>query len=376
MSKAQAPQYIQVGNQRVRLPDGVTVAEWALEKVRWQNPRIRAFLGCTRLLGEVLESNYAILHCSPERLLEIWRKVRKVVGVMRDELAPLLSEPSVIPGLEDARQSALGGLELLAQDVFTQLDRFPAELPKDRRLEARKLLCVSIGQLHAFLQDTFGEIMAADPRSLHDADYFLSRRFPQDIDEAEWLHATVQKLLEYLEPLDRRRREHLALLASELQREKTLPTGTNWSGVHELLEELFNELTAKLKGVLALRGIRFHEMEILDRYAVEIPNLCRQVITLQDAGQEIVSHLERSPASPEQMRQDLTVTQDVICRRMTRQLIEIDDCLRDLSAFVPLWIESIEKRRALMLKRSVDETDRDGYPPGPETDAEFDRLLI
>ncbi len=29
--------------------------------------------------------------------------------------------------------------------------------------------------------------------------------------------------------------------------------------------------------------------------------------------------------------------------------------LRDLVAFVPLWIEAVEKRRALLLKRTLDE---------------------
>ena len=67
MEKANAKQYIRVRENQLTLPDGVTVAHWGLEKVTTQNPRIRAFLGCIKLLGGVLESNYAILHCSPER---------------------------------------------------------------------------------------------------------------------------------------------------------------------------------------------------------------------------------------------------------------------------------------------------------------------
>jgi hypothetical protein len=43
-------QMIQVGNHQITLPEGVTVTDWALERVHWQNPRIRAFLGCIRLL--------------------------------------------------------------------------------------------------------------------------------------------------------------------------------------------------------------------------------------------------------------------------------------------------------------------------------------
>ena len=62
----------------VELPDGVTTADWGLERVRVQNPSIRSYLGCIRLLEEVLDSNYAILNCSPERLLKIWRQVEQV----------------------------------------------------------------------------------------------------------------------------------------------------------------------------------------------------------------------------------------------------------------------------------------------------------
>jgi len=41
----------------------------------------------------VLESNYALLHCSPERLLDIWSKVRKVSQLIRRQLSPLLDVP-------------------------------------------------------------------------------------------------------------------------------------------------------------------------------------------------------------------------------------------------------------------------------------------
>lgn len=185
-------QYIRVGDQQIALPDGVSVTDWGLEKVTSQNPRIRAFLGCIDLLAGVLESNYAILHCSPERLLEIWRRVRKVSEHIRGRIGPLLKVPSQIPDLEEARRSALVALEILDENVLVDLDRFPDEVAPHRLMDLRKLLCVSIGQLHSFLQDTFSQLAASDPRSGgHDADYFLSRRFAEDIEEAEWLHATV-----------------------------------------------------------------------------------------------------------------------------------------------------------------------------------------
>ena len=85
------------GKREVELPEGVTAADWGLERVRVQNPSIRSYLGCIRLLEEVLDSNYAILHCSPERLLKIWRQVEEVNQLMRSELLPTLEQPSVVP---------------------------------------------------------------------------------------------------------------------------------------------------------------------------------------------------------------------------------------------------------------------------------------
>jgi len=115
--KSQRPtkprQMIQVGNHQITLPEGVTVTDWALERVHWQNPRIRAFLGCIRLLEGVFESNYSLLHCSPERLLDIWGKVRQVSDLITHRIAPLLRSRSRIPSLEEARQSAEISLGLL-----------------------------------------------------------------------------------------------------------------------------------------------------------------------------------------------------------------------------------------------------------------------
>lgn len=177
--------HIRVGEHKIPLPEGITLAEWSRERTYWQNPRLRAFLGCIRLLGSVMESNYAILHCSPERLLEIWRKVREVADLMLTQIGPLLDSPSALPGLEEARSHAEVSLTMLADTVLADLSRFPLdEVPADQMMEMRKLLCVSIGKMHAFLQDTFGQLVAGDPRSVHDADYFLSKRFPQEIGRA------------------------------------------------------------------------------------------------------------------------------------------------------------------------------------------------
>ena len=163
------PRLIALGDHPLNLPEGLTASDWTFEKIRWQNPRIRAFLGCIRLLGGVLESNYAILHCSPERLREIWGKVRQVGELIRNEMAPLLRVTSRFPAIEEARQHAELFLDILSSSVLADLEGFSAEVGQDQLIKVRKLLCVSIGKLHSFLQDAFGEIMASDPRSLHNA---------------------------------------------------------------------------------------------------------------------------------------------------------------------------------------------------------------
>ena len=359
--------FIRVGDKEIPLPEGVTVADWSRERTYWQNPRIRAFLGCIRMLDGVMESNYAILHCSPERLTEIWRKVREVSELMITQIAPLLDNPSPFPALEEARAHAEVSLTMLADTALQDLERFPTEeLPPDQMVDVRKLLCVSIGKIHAFLQDTFGQIMASDPRSQHDADYFLSRRFPQDVEEAEWLHATVEKLEEYLEELDGMRSEYLAPVLSTLRTEQAIPTERSWSSCRQLLSVILSELVPKLREVLALRGIRFHEMEILDRYASDLPVQCSALEHLFESAREIIGQIKstsgESRAEREQSVRDLVHCHTVFSARMASLLADIDQSQRDLLAFVPLWLDGIEMRRALLLRRNS------GREPGVRSD--------
>jgi hypothetical protein len=354
-ARALPAQLIQVGDQQAALPPEVTVAEWGLEKVRWQNPLLRSFLGCIQLLEGVLDSNYVILHCSPERLLEIWRQVRQVADLIRTKVGPLLAGPSRIPELAAARRSGRLALDLLSGSVLRELERYPRTLRSEDRIEVRKLLCVSIGMLHAFLQDAFTELMAADPRSAHDADYFLSKRFPRDIDEAEWLYASVAGLGEYLRTLGKPWPERLSALGAHLQRQAPLPSPRTWGEVLPFLQELIEILTPKLKEVLALRGIRFDEMEILDRYAVEIPTRCRMLIALYETGREAAEGMKagRRGSLEERERnvQDLLDCHAVFRRRMTRLVSSLEQSLHDLMAFVPIWLESIGQRRALLLQK-------------------------
>jgi hypothetical protein len=348
---------VRVGDQRLVLPPGVTLADWNLEKYRWQNPRIRSLLGCIKLLEEVLESNYALLHCSPARLHQIWRQVRRVSQLMRTQLASLLDYPSLIPGLEEARLSVLRSLEMLENTVLDELETFPRELPADQILDVRKFLCVSIGKLHAFLQDTFSELLAADPRSDRDADYFLSRRFPRDIEEAEWLFASVKGLQKFLRRLEVSRYPRLTSKAERIRRELTLPFGEFWLELREFLMSLINDLSPRLDEILALRGIRFDELEILDEYAGEIPTKARIAIEIVETGRRAVDQLKRGRddvrALREQNLHDLITVHAVLSRRLVFLLTDLDRKVSDLWVFVPIWLENIEKRRALLLRRDA-----------------------
>ena len=81
-----------VGDRAVVLPRGVTAAEWALERNRYQNARIRTLLGAIGLLERVLDSNVAILHCSPARAREIWQRLREVADIVQNRLGGFVDD--------------------------------------------------------------------------------------------------------------------------------------------------------------------------------------------------------------------------------------------------------------------------------------------
>src|SRR5262249_59320517 len=106
----------------------------------------------------------------------------------------------------------------------------------------------------------------------------------KESEEAEWLHARLVRLRAYLEKLDQVRPQHLSQPAAQMRREEALPSRANWRGPKFFLEILVNGLTPKLKEILPMRGVRFYEMELLDRYAMELPTRCRLAIELHAAG--------------------------------------------------------------------------------------------
>jgi hypothetical protein len=357
MRQPRANHHGQIGKYEVELPEGVSAADWGLERVRVQNPSIRSYLGCIRLLEEVLDSNYAILHCSPERLLKIWRQVEEVCQLMRSELLPTLKEPSVIPSLADARSHAEDSFRALAETALTAMERCGHPLRADQLPEARKLLCVSIGKISAFLRDTFGEIVANDPRSRHDADYFLSRRFAQDIEESEWLYSAVYELDELLDGLEQACSAELTDSLPTMRRERMIPPEPEWEQTRKLLDIVLGDLMPKLKEVLSLRSIRVNDMESLEAHASSISTDCRSLMEVYGVGRAVIEQLKGVDAPKlddrEQRVKDLISCHRVVSGRMIELLTRLQASLRDLATHIADSKAGIEKRRALMLAKDL-----------------------
>jgi len=314
-----------------------------MEKVRHQNPRIRAFLGCIRLLDEVVETDYHLLHCSPLRLREVWLEVRELAAVLRQRLIPALRGSSKIPELEEARRRAATALEMLGRTLLSELDSVTDDLASDEPMALRKLLCVAMGQLQTFLAEGFSRIVAADPRSMHDVEYYLSRRFPRDIEESEWLYETVVDLNTQLQALELHRRRLLEATSEAMIETGELPSREVWNELSIFLVGLYNDLSGRLKEILSLHGVRFEEMSSLNRYAVEIPTRCLKIFEIYELSHEVFQALDDEDTEARRR------CRFAVCRRLARLLDELDRTLRDLIAFVPLWIHNLEKRRTLSL---------------------------
>ena len=331
-----------VGDHAIALPRGVSAAEWALERNAYQNARIRTLLGAIGLLERVMDSNVAILHCSPSRAREIWRQLREVAAIVQDRLGPLLRQPSPIPQLDEARRAVSLSLKLLEESTLVEIARRPEELPDHLVPEIRKLLCLLMGRLNAFLQDSFGALMGADPRSHHDRDYYLSKRFRRDVEEGEWLYQSVAELNRLvLEPMMER-----------LAGERWLPGPRSWEPVAGCLRRA-EEVARKLGVVLALHGIRFEELELLHEHSRELPLHCRGLEVLNQAARETVAAIQSSvsedPSAREQAVEALTTCHQSFSQQMLDHARRIHGTLVDLSAFLPIWLGNIAKRRSMLL---------------------------
>jgi len=342
----------------------ITPLEWAIEKTRWQNPRIRALLGSVRSLDGVLESNFTILHCSPTRLLQIWDTVRTVCWVVQSKITPLMNQSSMLPALDEAVQNARETFTFLDGEVFAHIDRYPDRPEEHQFEELRKTLCVTIGKLHGFLVDTLGEILAADPRSQHDVDYFLARKFPRDVEEAEWLQISVQQFYDELTRLNTRRHEDLGSVIDTMSRSGQLPSPEEWGRLAAFLEAIEADFAPKLKTLAGLRAIRIGELEVLQAHARDLPESCRVVSELQATACAVLDGLAASLEGDisQVARAVAEEIERVLSSRIVTCLRVVENELRDLATFIPLWLSNIEKRRALMLRPKEGHAD----DPDPE----------
>jgi len=340
------------------LPRDLDRDRWAHERRTGQNPRIRSYLGCTRMIEEVLDSNYVLLNCSPERMRKIWKQVRQTAEAMRSELAPTLAVRSSIPDLETARGNAQAGFEKLAETLLQEIESYPERVQEDQLPVVRELLCRSIGQIYAFLRDSFGEVMAADPRSRHEADYFLSKRFAQDIEASEWLYSSVYELCDYLDGLEKISSGSLTKLMQQTGQSKMIPSAPSWTSTERVLTTLRDELSAKLREVVSLRAIRVGDLQALDGFATGISYQCHSLIAVCTLGREVVDRLKAGDGSAlearEQSVKDLVACHETVTRRMFALASRASVLLSELNEYVPAWLAKIEKRRSLMWSKVPD----------------------
>jgi len=334
-------------------------SEWHLEKVQWQNPRIRALLGSVRSLDQVMESDFAILHCSPTRLLEIWDTFRTVCWVVQTKSTPLMKQPSVLPDLDEAIRNARATLNFLHSEVFAHLEPFPDRPEEHQFDDLRKSLCITIGKLHGFLVDTLGKILAADPRNQEEVDYFLARRFPRDVEESEWLQTSVSELNRDLAGLNERRRAGLGSVIDEMETSNRLPSPEARLRLKAFLDELELDFAPKLKTIAGLRAIRFADLEVLQAHARDLPESCRAVGELIATSHGVLDTLTESLGGndSQETRRVAAEVERTLCLRIITRLRAVKDELRDLTAFMPLWLSCINKRRALLLHGKDDDAD-------------------
>jgi hypothetical protein len=312
-----------------------------------------------RSLDDVLESNFAILHCSPTRLLEIWDTVRTVCRVVRTKVTRLMEQPSALPDLDEAIRNARETLTFLDGEVFVHVDRFPDRPEEYQFDELRRTLCITIGKLHGFLVDTLGEILAADPRSQHDVDYFLARKFPRDVEESEWLQTSVRRLDGELTRLNAQRHADLGSVIDTMVRSGRLPSPEAWQRLAAFLDALESDFAPKLKTIAGLRAIRFGELEVMQAHARDLSESCLVVGELYAMAGVVLDTLTASLDGDDSQatHRGAADVERVLCSRIITHLRAVEDELRDLATFAPLWLSSIENRRALMLRPKDDVAD-------------------
>src|SRR4029079_16087683 len=93
----------------------------------------------------------------------------------------------------------------------------------------------------------------------------------------------VDALIGRIEALEERRRLELSPTVLQWVGEGSRE-GPSHGPAAAFLRDLAEQLTPLLKEVVALRGIRFAELEVVDRWASELPILCHVVLALWSVG--------------------------------------------------------------------------------------------
>lgn len=329
-------QVIQVGGREVELPEGVSTIAWSLERQRRQNPRLRVVLTALRELEEVLDSHYFLLHCSPRQVARIRDHLMEVHRRLKSELAPLLEEPSCVPALEAARARALGGWRALDEAIFRELYSPSSTVRTAAGGGDRDRLAAAAGRLFAFLQETLGSLLEGDPRSTHEADYFLSQRFARDVEEAEALYEAVLEVRRSLASLDPRGAAALARLVERMEGDaRLLATAPEWGPALRWLRELEEEILPALRSVLVMPGVRYPETKALDRISTALAVKALVLLELAETYRRLAT--STLPAVTD------------LRERLARLLGELRDLHTSLDAFLPAWLENLRRRRALIL---------------------------
>jgi hypothetical protein len=167
----------------------------------------------------------------------------------------------------------------------------------------------------------------------------------------------VKELEGELAQLNARRHDELGSVIDTMARSGRLPAAEVWDVVQAFLDTLESDFAQRLKTIAGLRAIRFGELEVLQAHASDLPESCRVVAELYVTACVVIEALTASVATGEAQATGGVAAdvERVLCSRIITCLRVVEDELRDLSTFIPLWLSSIEKRRALMLRpKNVD----------------------
>jgi len=161
----------------------------------------------------------------------------------------------------------------------------------------------------------------------------------------------VGRLESELVQLNARHHTDLGSVIDTMAKSDRLPSPEAWQRLAAFLDELESDYAPKLKTIAGLRAIRIGELEVLQSHARgAVLDTIAASLDGDDsqATHRVVADIER-----------------VLCSRIITCLRVVEDELRDLATFVPLWMSSLGKRRALMLRPKddvADDTDQEEIP--------------